>query len=327
MTAKRKIQILITLSALLVGLLHIIFPNFKIDAISITLIIIAIIPWLAPLFKSVELPGGLKVVFQDFKKLKDDARKAGLIKDEPLLDSKLSIKSNSDTYSFIETAEKNQELALVGFRIEIEKRLRNLADKYSIDSNRYSIVRLIDVLTKNEILTTAEMTSLKNIISTLNHAAHRMDYDQKSADWVIENGSKILDSLDQKLERRGGRFSVGRSDEKEHWIDNSYKNCNWKTNYEWGECIKSHSELWSKELDRIYESLIKKLKEPQKEKLIESQLNWKKQLELEKDFIYSFEDLQLKIGREGIFVSASNFMNKIRERTLELEEVLNTMTE
>lgn len=327
MKAKRKIQILITFSAILVGLLHIIFPNFKIDAILITLIIIAIIPWLEPLFKSVELPGGLKVEFQDLKKLKDEAKKAGLIKDETLFKSRSSTKSNSDTYSFIETAEKNQELALVGFRIEIEKRLRNLADKYSIKSNRFSIVRLIEVLTKNEILTKAEMTSLKDIISTLNHAAHGMNYDQRNANWVIENGSKILDSLDEKLERHGGRFSVGRSDEKEHWIDNSFENCNWKTNYEWGECIKSHTELWNKELDRIYESLLKKLKEPQKEKLIETQSNWEKQLELEKDFINSFEDLSLSIGREGMFVSATHFMNKTRERTLELEEILNTMTD
>jgi hypothetical protein len=59
--------------------------------------------------------------------------------------------------------------------------------------------------------------------------------------------------------------------------------------------------------------------------LIETQTNWEAQLKLEKDFIYSFEDLQLKIGREGMLISATNFMNKIRERTLELEEILNTM--
>lgn len=325
MTAKRKTQIFITVAAVIVGLGHLLLPNLKIDAIFITLIIVAIIPWLEPLLKSVELPGGIKVEFRDLKKLEDEAIKAGLIREAPFSKKVLKLKSNPDTYSFIEIAEKNQELALVSLRIEIEKRLRNLADKYSIESNKFSIGRLIDTLAQNEILTQAEMASLKDMISTLNHASHGLEYDLRNANWVIEYGPKILESLDEKLEKRGGRFTVGSTDEKIHWIDKSFDKCDWTTNNEWGECINNHTELWEKELDKIYQSLLKKLNKSQKEKLILTQSNWEKQLSLEKDFIYSFEDLQLKIGREGLFVSATNFMNKIRERTLELEEILNTM--
>ncbi|RUT71541.1 DUF1311 domain-containing protein [Flavobacterium cupreum] len=323
MTLKRKTQIFITVSAILVGLTHLIFPDLQIDAIFITLIIVAIIPWLEPLFKSVELPGGLKVEFQDLKKIEDEAKKAGLIKPE----NEMNSISNSETYSFIEIAEKNQELALVGFRIEVEKRLRSLADKYSIESNKFSISKLIDALHNKEIINNAETKSLKDIIHTLNYAAHGMDYDIRNANWVIENGPKILDSLDEKLESRSGRFSAGSTDEKEHWIDKSFTNCEWTTNFEWGECIKKHNELWEKEMDNIYQSLLKKLSEKQKQKLIETQVNWIKQFEMEKDFVYSFEDLQFKIGREGIFITATNFMNKIRERTLELEEILSRLTE
>lgn len=215
MTTKRKIQIVITVIAILVGLTHLLFPDLKIDAIFITLIVVAIIPWLEPLLKSVELPGGIKVEFQDLKKIEDDAKKAGLIK--PKDNTKAShLTSNSETYSFIEIAEKNQELALVGFRIEVEKRLRSLADKYSIESNRFSISRLIHTLNEREIITNAETSSLKDIINTLNYAAHGLDYDVRNANWVIENGPRILESLDEKLESRGGRFSVGSSDEKEH---------------------------------------------------------------------------------------------------------------
>lgn len=328
MTLKRKTQIFITISAILVGLTHLIFPDLKIDAIFITLIVVAIIPWLEPLLKSVELPGGLKVEFQDLKKIEDDAKKAGLIKPENEGGVKeISANTNSETYSFIEIAEKNQELALVAFRIEVEKRLRNLADKYSLESNKFSISRLIDELNSKKIITNAETKSLKDIIHTLNYAAHGMDYDIRNANWVIENGPKILESLDEKLESRGGRFSVGSSDVKEHWIDKSFNNCNWTTNFEWSECIKKHNDLWEKEMGNIYQSLIKKLPEIQKEKLTETQINWTKQYEMEKDFLYSFDDLQIKIGREGMFVTATNFMNKIRERTLELEEILNRLTD
>ncbi|MFN8361351.1 MAG: lysozyme inhibitor LprI family protein [Candidatus Kapaibacterium sp.] len=326
MTVKRKTQIFITTSAILAGLSHLFFPNLNIDAIFITLIIVAIIPWLEPLLKSVELPGGLKVEFQDLKKIEEEAKKAGLIKIDNIERPKaISQISNSETYSYIEIAEKNQELALVGFRIEVEKRLRGLADKYSIESNKFSITNLIEALNQKEIITKAECKSLKDIIHTLNYAAHGMDYDIRSANWVIENGPKILESLDEKLEDRGGRISTGNSDEKEHWIDKSFNNSKWTTNYEWGECIKKHSELWEKELENIYQSLLIKLKDTQRKKLIETQTNWTKQIDLEKDFLYSFEDLQQKVGREGVFVSATNFMNKIRERTLELEEILNRL--
>ncbi|MCC9061437.1 hypothetical protein LNP81_00355 [Flavobacterium sp. F-30] len=68
--------------------------------------------------------------------------------------------------------------------------------------------------------------------------------------------------------------------------------------------------MWEKELNRIYQSLLIKLIAPQKTKLVETQINWAKQIDLEKDFLYSFEDLQIKIGREGIFITAMNFMNK-----------------
>lgn len=327
MTAKRRIQIFITALAILVGSGHLLCPDLKIDAIFITLIIVAIIPWLEPLLKSVELPGGLKVEFKDLKKLEDKAIKAGLIKQVSILENITSDKPSLETFSFIEVAEKNQELALVGFRIEIEKRLRSLADKYSIDSHKFSVVKLIDALTQNNILSNAEMSSLKDIISTLNLAAHGIDYNQRNAKWVIQNGTKILESLDVKLDNRGGRFTVGRTNEKTHWIEKSFNNCDWTTNNEWGECIKNHLDLWNKEMERIYQSLQKKLKEPQNNKLIETQVNWEKQVALEKDFIYSFPDLQEKIGREGMFVSATNFMNKVRERTLELEEILNALTD
>lgn len=327
MTAKRKVQLFITISAVVIGLLHLFFPSLKIDAILITLIIIAIIPWLEPLLKSVELPGGLKVEFQDFKNLETGAIKAGLIKEETTIESGAIVNPNPDTFSFVEIAEKNQELALVSFRIEIEKRLRNLADKYSIESNRFSIVRLIEAFGKKEILTHDETSSLKDMIHTLNQAAHGIEYDQRNANWVIENGPKILNSLDEKLEIRGGRFSFGSLEEKEHWIDKSFRNCNWVTTYEWGECIKKHSALWEKEMTRIYDSLLKKLEEPQVTKLIESQTNWLKQIELEKDFLYSFKDIKLRVGTGGLSIAATSFMNKIRERTLELEEILNTMTD
>lgn len=111
MKAKKKTQVFISLMALTFGLMHLIFPDVKIDGIFITLLIVGVLPWLEPLFKSVELPGGLKIEYQDLKKIEDEAKKAGLIKSKT--DSDLNSANpiaKSKTFTFIEIAEKIRSL-------------------------------------------------------------------------------------------------------------------------------------------------------------------------------------------------------------------------
>jgi hypothetical protein len=59
---------IISLGALLLVLAHIVWPILAIDFIALGLIVIAILPWLAPLVKSLELPGGWKVEFAEISK-------------------------------------------------------------------------------------------------------------------------------------------------------------------------------------------------------------------------------------------------------------------
>ena len=47
------------------------------DAITLALLAIAIVPWLAPIFKSLEFPGGLKVEFQELQKAAQRALQRG----------------------------------------------------------------------------------------------------------------------------------------------------------------------------------------------------------------------------------------------------------
>jgi hypothetical protein len=51
--------------ALLIG--HQFWPGLKLDLPSTILIVVAILPWLAPVIKSVELPGGFKIELQEIK--------------------------------------------------------------------------------------------------------------------------------------------------------------------------------------------------------------------------------------------------------------------
>lgn len=324
MTAKKKIKFIISIVAAFVAFAHLIFPKVNIDIITVTLIALAIIPWLEPLFKSVELPGGVKLEFQELEKIEEEAKKVGLISVEDVSATSEDNKDKSKYY-FVEIAEKNQELALVSLRIEIEKRLREIATKYSIDTKKYSIIRLIDALADKNILTIQETTVLKDMISTLNHAAHGVKYDQRNAQWVIDNGPAIVNSLENRIANRGIIFH-GSSYDREHWIDKSFNECEWVTNIEWNECISKHLALWNKELENIYNSLLQKIDNDQKEKLTQSQNNWEHQIALDQSFMYSFNDLTVRVGREGQILSSIHFMNKVRDRTLELEEILTSLT-
>ena len=64
----KRLKQLISLGALLLVLVHVFWPNLAIDAIALSLILVAILPWLSVLIKSFELPGGWKLEFAEVSK-------------------------------------------------------------------------------------------------------------------------------------------------------------------------------------------------------------------------------------------------------------------
>ena len=64
----KRLRQIISLGALLFVLAHLFWPVLKIDSITVCLIVIAILPWISPLVKSLELPGGWKLEFAEISK-------------------------------------------------------------------------------------------------------------------------------------------------------------------------------------------------------------------------------------------------------------------
>lgn len=64
----KNLRKVISLGALLLALAHIVWPLLAIDFVALGLIVVATLPWLAPLVKSLELPGGWKVEFAEISK-------------------------------------------------------------------------------------------------------------------------------------------------------------------------------------------------------------------------------------------------------------------
>jgi len=58
----------ITCAAVALAAAHVLWPNIKLDEITVALFIVAVAPWLQPIFKSIELPGGLKLELQEIER-------------------------------------------------------------------------------------------------------------------------------------------------------------------------------------------------------------------------------------------------------------------
>lgn len=190
-----RLQYIITLSALIVIIVHLTWPTLAIDGITLALIAIAIVPWLTPLFKSVELPGGWKIEFQELQKAKADADKAGLLAPTNTVDI-------SPRYSFELIADDDPNLALAGLRIEIEKRLQNIAESRNILARKQSVGSLMRLLSQESAITKQEYSVLADMIGLLNSAVHGASVDKRAVDWALETGPRLLKSLDDITARQ-----------------------------------------------------------------------------------------------------------------------------
>jgi hypothetical protein len=71
-----RIRVGITGVALALAGLHLAFPALRIDAATALLVVVALLPWLAPIVKSFKLPGGFEVELQELKQKALDAHGA-----------------------------------------------------------------------------------------------------------------------------------------------------------------------------------------------------------------------------------------------------------
>ncbi len=187
----KTLRQIVSLGALLTALVHVMWPALAIDAVTLVLIVIAIIPWLAPLIKSLELPGGLKLEFQELQEASLRAESAGLL---------AAKSSKRQGYSFQSISEQDPNLALAGLRIEIEKRLSALAAAHKLDERKSLGVRpLLILLKNNKVLTDEESSILADMISMLNTAVHGASVDAQAAQWAINTGPRLLTSLDERV--------------------------------------------------------------------------------------------------------------------------------
>ena len=173
------IKIFVSCGGLLILLLRLIWPTIKIDAISLGLIIVVILPWLSSLIESAEFPGGWKIKFRDIQQA--GAKITGG-EDTSSTTSTTTTSTTTTTLppealeekrksSFLYLMDHDPNLAIVGIRIEIEKRIRELAEIEGLKLSQ-PLSRLLRELQFRGVLNQTVFTGLQEIVMAGNQAAH-----------------------------------------------------------------------------------------------------------------------------------------------------------
>lgn len=187
----KRLQLTISVVAVVLAVVHMAWPNIKVDSITIVLMVISVLPWLAPLIKSLELPGGYKLEFRDVQNAKEKADKAGL------LDSKS--KSGEPDSLYMQIAERDPNLALAGLRIEIEKKLLRIAQANDISTYKLSVGKTLRLLAERQAITKDEYYALQDIVSVLNPAVHGATVSRDTVEYALDMGTSLLNALDEKI--------------------------------------------------------------------------------------------------------------------------------
>jgi len=92
-------------------------------------------------------------------------------------------------------------IALAALRIELERRLRSLADLrgVKIGDRPGSIAMLARELGSTGVITQPQSSALIDLAGTLNRAVHAQPVNPDAAYWAMKVGPTILASLDDKI--------------------------------------------------------------------------------------------------------------------------------
>src|SRR5438132_7717334 len=115
--ARFRLSVLITTVAAVLAVGHVVFPTIAVDAITVALLIAAVSPWLGHVFKAFEV-AGTRFEYPDLLRAEAEVTKAGLT----------APATSKQRDALPASAQDDALIALAALRIELERRLRSLAE-------------------------------------------------------------------------------------------------------------------------------------------------------------------------------------------------------
>ena len=189
---KILIKLSVTVLALTLFGVRVVWPNLEIDAIALGLLVLAVLPWFAWIIEAVELPGGVKISLREVESAGEKIGVAPASEDAapPVVREP----------PFLEIAGRDPNLALVGLRIEIDRRLRRLTESYG-SSGSGPLSTIIEELVAKGALDEQTASGLGDLVRAGNEAAHGAKVDSEIARWAVEEAPRILAVVDAELAR------------------------------------------------------------------------------------------------------------------------------
>ena len=184
---EKRLKAAVSVTALAVIAVRESYPDL-LDSVDLMLIGFAILPWLASLIHRLELPGGFKI---ELRHVQTAGTKITGQEEAPH-------EAEAPEWPFLGIAEADPNLALVGLRIEIERRLRKLAEHVAID-HRQPLPRLLRRLQREGTLTISVASGIQDLVAFGNRAAHGAAVDPEAASWATDVGPQVLKVLDERL--------------------------------------------------------------------------------------------------------------------------------
>jgi hypothetical protein len=177
-----------TIVAIAILILRKLWPDL-LDATDLLILALALLPWLSSILKSVEFPGGGKIEFKDVQSAVSKV----------VVGAPVAVAERAAGYSGEISLSMDPNLALVGLRIEIERRVARLAAKHGLEPER-SLLRTIRSLQSTGLVKAATVSGLLDLLMLGNRAAHGAAVDQEAGVWARDYGPQVLAVLDELLE-------------------------------------------------------------------------------------------------------------------------------
>jgi hypothetical protein len=152
-------------------------------------LIIAALPWFIHLFRTIELPWGVKIEMRELEKVSDKLAEAGAVFSETSDKPKTNIE--------VVTEDRDPNLALAALRIEIERKLRALLLNHGIEPNM-PLREMLNVAANKKYIDREISSTIRDLMPTLNAAVHGADVPQEAYDWVTSVGPALLNALGER---------------------------------------------------------------------------------------------------------------------------------
>lgn len=206
-----KARVALTVLALCGLAAHQVWPSFKVDPVSLVLVLIAALPWLNSAIKSLEIPGVLKIELPDAQEATRKLVESPTVKTaSACLQSQSSltgagevIDSTARTVARVsQVGAADPNLAVVAAGIETEKAVRELAVQVGLEGSARPVNHLLLQLEMAGVIQHDMASGLRDLIALRNRAAHGAEVSPGAAKWVVAVLGPTLQALSELVREK-----------------------------------------------------------------------------------------------------------------------------